>query len=149
MISCMLQSKSVDFIYVFFILMLKSLQVVSELLMVSLGPSSWMGNPPSLWQMQIIFLFPHSVIITSSCMLTHVIVMMIPPNGLNLTFPIIAMWLLSPTSTHCLSTRSFGGCQPSLILAACHSMGPYPVYGNSVNKFTMNSGPLSFFSPIV
>ena len=144
----MLQFKSVNFIYVFFILMFESLQVVSKLLMVSSGPSSWMGNLLSLWQMQIIFLFPHSVIVTSSCMLTHIMVTMIPPNGLNLTFPIIAIWLLSPAPTHCSITRSFGGHQPLLILAACHSMGPYPVYGNSVNKFTMNSGPPSFFSPI-
>ena len=144
----MLQSKSVNFIYVFFILMFKSLQVVSELLMVSSGPSSWMGNLLSLWQMQIIFLFPHSVIVTSSCVLTHVMVMTIRPNGLNLTFPIIAIWLLSPAPTHCSITRSFGGHRPSLILAAHHSMGPYPGYGNSINKFTMNSGPPSFFSPI-
>ena len=145
----MLQSKSVNFIYVFFILMFKSLQVVSKLLMVLLGPSSWMGNLLSLQQTRIIFLFPHSVIVTSSCVLTHVMVTTIPPNGLNLTFPIIAIWLLSPAPTHCSITRSFGGHQPSLILAACHSMGPYPVYRNSINKFTMNSGPPSFFSPIV
>ena len=145
----MLQSKSVNFIYVFFILMFKSLQVVSELLMVSLGLSSWMKNLLSLRQMQIIFLFPHSVIVMSSCMLTHIMVTTIPSNGLNLTFPVIAIWLLSPAPTHCSITRSFGGHRPLLILAAHHSMGPYPVYGNSINKFTMNSGPLSFFSPIM
>jgi hypothetical protein len=124
------------------------LQVVSKLLMVLSGLSSWMGNLLSLQQTLIIFLFLLSVIVTSSCVLTHVMVMTIPPNGLNLTFPIIAIWPLSPAPTHCLITRSFGGHRPLLILAACHSMGLYPVYGNSVNKFTMNSGPPSFFSPI-
>jgi hypothetical protein len=146
----MLQSKSVNFIYVFLILMFKSvhLQVVSELLMVSLRPSSWMENLLSLWQTWIKFLFPLLAIVTSSCVLTHIMVTMIPPNGLNLTFPIIAIWPLFPAPTCCSITRSFGGHRPSLILAAHHSMGPYPVYGNSVNKSTMNSGPPSFFSPI-
>jgi hypothetical protein len=146
----MLQSKSVNFIYVFLISTFKSLhlQVVSKLLMVLSGPSSWMGNFLSLRQTRIIFLFPLSVIVMSSCVLTHIMVMTIPQNGLNLTFPIIAIWPLSPAPTHCSITRSFGGHRPSLILAACHSMGPYPVYGNSINKSTMNSGPLSFFSPI-
>jgi hypothetical protein len=146
----MLQSKPVNFIYVFLISMFKflHLQVVSELLMVSSGPSSWMRNLLSLRQTQIIFLFPLLAIVMSSCVLTHVMVTTIPPNGLNLTFPIIAIWPLSPAPTRCLITRSFGRHQPSLILAAHHSMGPYPVYGNSVNKSTMNSGPPSFFSPI-
>jgi hypothetical protein len=146
----MLQTKSVNFIYVFLISMFKSLhlQVVSELLMVSLGPSSWMQNLLSLWQMWIIFLFPLLAIVMSSCVLTHVMVTTIPPNGLNLTFPIIAIWPLSPAPTHCSITRSFGRHRPSLILAAHHSMGLYLVYGNSVNKSTMNSGPPSFVSPM-
>jgi hypothetical protein len=125
------------------------LQMVFKLLMVSSGPSSWMGNLLSLWQTRIIFLFPLLAIITSSCVLTHVMVTTILPNGLNLTFPIIAIWLLSPAPTRCSITRSFGGHRPSLILAAHHSMGPYPVYGNSINKSTMNSGPPSSFSPIM
>ena len=39
------------------------------------GKHGWYSSPP----------------IMSSCMPTHVMVMTIPPNGLNLTFPIIAM----------------------------------------------------------
>src|ERR1700678_994556 len=76
--------------------MFKSPQVASGLLMVSSGHLSWTGNLLSHRQTRIIFLSPHSVIVTSSCALTHVMVTTIPPNGLNLTFPIIAIWPLSP-----------------------------------------------------
>jgi hypothetical protein len=137
-ISCMLQSKYVYFTYVFFTSMFKSSQVVSDLLMVSSEHSSWTGNLLSLWQMRIIFLSPHSAIVTSSCMLTHVMVMTIPPNGLNLMFPIIAIWLLFPAPTCCSITRSFGRHQPSVISAAPHLMGPCLVYKNSISKNTMN-----------
>ena len=106
------------------------------------------GNLLSLWQMQIIFLSPHSAIIMSSCMPTHIMVVMIPPNGLNLTFPIIAIWLLSPTPTHCSITRSFGGHQPLLISAAHHSVGPCLIYKNSICKYTINLELLLFFSLI-
>src|ERR1700678_532615 len=89
--------------------MFKSPQVASDLLMVLSGHLSWTGNLLSCRQTRIIFLSPHSVIVTSSCALTHVMVTTIPPNGLNLTFPIIAIWPLSPAPTHCSITRSFGG----------------------------------------
>jgi hypothetical protein len=128
--------------------MFKSPQVASDLLMVSSGHLSWTGNLLSRRQTRIIFLSPHSVIVTSSCALTHVMVTTIPPNGLNLTFPIIAIWLLSPAPTRCSITRSFGGRRPSVIAAPRHSVGPCLVYGNSVSQYTLNSGPLSFFSLI-
>ena len=116
--------------------------------MVLLGQSSWMGNHLSLQQTWIIFLFLHSVIVMSSYMPTHIMVITIPPNGLNLTFPITAIWLLSPAPTYCLITRSFGGHQPLMISAARHSVGLCLVYGNSIHKYTINSGPLLFLSPI-
>ena len=139
---------SMYFIYGFFISMFKSPQVASDLLMVSSGHSSWTGNLLSLQQTRIIFLSPHSVNVMSSCALTHVMVTTIPPNGLNLTFPIIAIWPLSPAPTRCLITRLFGGHRPSVIAAPRHSVGPCLVYGNFVSKYTLNSGPPSFFSPI-
>src|ERR1700678_3228978 len=128
--------------------MFKSPQVASDLLMVLSGQSSWRENLLSLRQMQTIFLSPHLVIVTSSCALTHVMVTTIPPNGLNLTFPFIAIWLLSPPPKCCSIPRSFGGHQPLVISGARHSVGPCLVYGNSIRKYTINSGPPLFLSPI-
>ena len=101
-----------------------------------------MANPISLRWTQITFLSPHFAIITSSSVLTHVTVITIPLNGLDITFPTTAIWPLSTAQTHCSTTKSSGGYRWLVISAAHHSMGLCLVYGNSAGQDIMNSSAL-------